>query len=81
MGGCNSKSPSVNRVAVMNNPVDLGDQAAGPIVTVETTKRKFVEEFKEEEKKQVDEVPNDISPSVALTLYYIKEFEKKREKR
>lgn len=36
--------------------IDIVDETKGPIMQVVSTKKQFVEEFKEEEKKQVDEV-------------------------
>jgi len=62
MGNCLGKSSekpnAFNTVPIKpitQKTIDIVDEPRGPIVNVESTKKHFVEEFHEEEKKQVDE--------------------------
>ena len=67
------------------NPIQLKsletlDQTTSPLINVETTKKVYAEDFKEEEKKQVDEVTKPDPKQIIYSIIMSKNL-KRNEKR
>lgn len=60
MGNCvgtnKADKPGAVKSPTKTRSVDIIDETHGPIVNVESTKKQYNEDFREEEKKQVNEV-------------------------
>lgn len=63
MGNCFVGKPTEKNPTFGTKPLRIQDEQTGPAVRIDTTKKKEADDFKEEERIDIDEVTNSPTPT------------------